>query len=44
VAGLLSPDIGGSEKPRSDRHAVASRAKRVARSIEAFVVAADVCG
>ena len=44
MAGLLGPDIGGSEKPRSDGHALGSGAKRVARAIEAFVVAANVCG
>src|SRR5215475_1652843 len=44
MAGPLSPGIGGGKQPGGDGHALGGRPEWIARTVEAFVVGAYVCG
>jgi hypothetical protein len=44
MAGPLGPGIGGSEQPGGDGHALGGKPEWIARTVEALVVGADVCG
>ncbi len=44
MAGPLGPGIGGGEQPGGDGHALGGGPEWIARTVEAFVVGAYVCG